>query len=220
MSRLERILFWDVDTQFDFMHPEGSLYVPGAERLLENLGRLSQAADRHRIPLVASADNHSSDDAEISDQPDFSLTFPPHCMSGSSGAERVEETRQEWTLVLGAERLERPEIESLLGESQPRVLIQKNELDVFSNPNTNTVLEVLAPERVIVYGVATDFCNRCAVEGLLDREIKVTVVTDAIEAIDRQQAEALLADWHERGVLLRTTDELLSELTTPERASV
>lgn len=32
-----RLLFWDVDTQFDFMHPAGKLYVPGAETIIENL---------------------------------------------------------------------------------------------------------------------------------------------------------------------------------------
>ena len=32
-----RLLFWDVDTQFDFMHPAGKLYVPGAETIISNL---------------------------------------------------------------------------------------------------------------------------------------------------------------------------------------
>jgi nicotinamidase-related amidase len=31
------LLFWDVDTQFDFMHPADKLYVPGAETIISNL---------------------------------------------------------------------------------------------------------------------------------------------------------------------------------------
>jgi nicotinamidase-related amidase len=31
------LLFWDVDTQFDFIHPAGNLYVPGAETIISNL---------------------------------------------------------------------------------------------------------------------------------------------------------------------------------------
>src|SRR5450759_1232450 len=31
------LLFWDVDTQFDFLHPAGKLYVPGAETIISNL---------------------------------------------------------------------------------------------------------------------------------------------------------------------------------------
>jgi nicotinamidase-related amidase len=31
------LLFWDVDTQFDFIHPVGKLYVPGAETIISNL---------------------------------------------------------------------------------------------------------------------------------------------------------------------------------------
>ena len=30
-----RPYFWDVDTQFDFMKPEGALYVPGAEEIID-----------------------------------------------------------------------------------------------------------------------------------------------------------------------------------------
>ena len=213
MNDRTRILFWDVDTQVDFMHPEGKLYVPGAEKLVFNLDRLSRAAELFGIPVVASADNHTSNDVEISDHPDFRDTFPPHCMSGTPGAERIDETRQDWTLVVGPLSLERSDIESRLAESRPRVLIQKKELDVFTNPNTETVLDLLAPERVVLYGVSTDFCNRYAVEGLLERGVALTVVTDAIEAIDPGQAKTLIADWQNRGVTLRTTAEVLAELS-------
>jgi nicotinamidase-related amidase len=34
---MARVIFWDVDTQYDFMHPDGKLYVPEAERIIGNL---------------------------------------------------------------------------------------------------------------------------------------------------------------------------------------
>ena len=51
------VLFWDVDTQIDFMRPEGKLYVPEAETLEHNLKILNRLAHEHHIPIVASADS-------------------------------------------------------------------------------------------------------------------------------------------------------------------
>ena len=47
-----RVIFWDVDTQVDFMLPGGKLYVPGAEKLLPNLKLLTDAARRNEVSLL------------------------------------------------------------------------------------------------------------------------------------------------------------------------
>ena len=60
-----RTVFWDVDTQVDFMLPSGALPVPGAERLLGNLGRLTAGARRLGITIVHTADDHDRADDEI-----------------------------------------------------------------------------------------------------------------------------------------------------------
>jgi nicotinamidase/pyrazinamidase len=73
-----RTVFWDVDTQVDFMLPSGSLPVPGAEALLPNLGRLTAAARAAGITIVHTADDHDRHDPEIADDPDFVETFPAH----------------------------------------------------------------------------------------------------------------------------------------------
>lgn len=51
-------LLWDVDTQFDFMHPAGKRYVPGSETIISNLQRLTAFTAQHGIPIVASTDAH------------------------------------------------------------------------------------------------------------------------------------------------------------------
>lgn len=205
------LLFWDVDTQVDFMHPNGRLYVQGAEALIENLGRLTRMARRYGVPIVASADDHEMEDAEISDDPDWRATYPPHCMRGTPGAERIPETEHAEAVTFGHQALDEEEIASKLA-TPPRVArILKKEVDVFSNPNTEKIVELLDPERIVVYGVALDVCNRYAVEGLLERRGEgVAVVTDAVQPIDPAAGEALLADWRDRGVELVTTDEVLA----------
>src|SRR5436305_15314910 len=71
-------VFFDIDTQIDFMFPAGALYVPGAERLLPAIERLNQYAVQHGIPLVSDMDAHSEDDPE-------SKIWPPHCVVGTTG---------------------------------------------------------------------------------------------------------------------------------------
>jgi nicotinamidase/pyrazinamidase len=207
------LLFWDVDTQVDFMMPGGKLYVPQAETLLGNLGRLTAAARKRGIPVVASADDHRPEDAEISDDPDFETTYPPHCMSGTPGARRVGETELEKPLVLGHEPVGEDEVAAALADTR-EVLILKRTTDVFSNPNTEAVLRLLDPRHIVVYGVALDICNRKAVEGLLERGHRtLDVVVDATKPIDPQAGARLLEEWKKRGARLVTTDDVLAELS-------
>ncbi len=207
------LLFWDVDTQVDFMREAGKLYVPGAEQIAGNLGRLTAGAARHGVPVVASADDHEPGDEELSDEPDFETTYPPHCLRGTPGADRIPETRQHWTLEVGHRSLEEGELRRGVAGERPAVLVHKKRFDVFSNPNAERLLEVLAPRRVVVYGVALDVCNRAAIDGLLARGVPaVTLVTDATKPIDAGKAEGLLAGWRARGVEMRTTDEVLADL--------
>lgn len=214
-------LFWDVDTQFDFMDRDGALYVPGAEMLRPRLARLTDAARRYEIPVLSSADRHDRTDPEISNFPDFESTFPPHCIRNSPGAERIPETDLERTLVLDEAWSSDTEINGGLYRPWPRVLAFKKTLNAFSNPNVERVVEWLDPMVVVVYGVALDFCTRAVIEELLDRGRSIVVpITDATEAIDPAQANALLSNWQARGARLETTDSFLSQLEQPARVAV
>ncbi|MHC4061694.1 MAG: cysteine hydrolase family protein, partial [Planctomycetota bacterium] len=82
-------IFWDVDTQFDFLKPEGRLYVPGAAKIIEPISRTRVFALENGYSIIASMDWHSLEDEEISTTPDFKETFPPHCMAFESGSERL-----------------------------------------------------------------------------------------------------------------------------------
>ncbi len=202
------LLFWDVDTQADFILPEGKLYVPSAELLIDNLHRLTEASRRYRVPVISSADDHLVSDAEISDQPDWVNTFPPHCMRGTAGAERIAATAREEAVEFENVALDRAEIERrLAGRKAPVVLLKKNQLNVFTNPNAEDVLELLAPERILLYGVATEFCNRAAIEGLLHRGYsgRLALVEDAAQAIDPLCVPELLSAWRSRGVEMIVT---------------
>jgi len=205
-------IFWDVDTQVDFMLPSGTLPVPGAPGLLPNLGRLTAAARAVGITIVHTADDHELHDEEISADPDFTETFPAHCLRGTPGADRLPETAP----AAGAADIapDGSGLDLAAVAAAPEVVLRKNRFDAFSNPAAAPLLRALAPETVVVYGVALEVCNRYAVEGMLalDPRLDIVVVQDAVAALDPTRGKELLEDWRRRGVRILSTDQVLLEI--------
>ncbi|PYP36170.1 MAG: hypothetical protein DMD46_10005 [Gemmatimonadetes bacterium] len=208
-----RVIFWDVDTQYDFMHADGKLYVPEAERIIPNLKRLSDYAHGHAICVVASADDHVASHPEISETPDWRSTFPPHCMRGTAGQKKIPETALRDPLVIEPARVDRPVLADRLRAHKGDILFHKHRFDVFTNENVPAVLDVLNPDDIVLYGVATDVCDKAAVEGLLERRphTRLFVVTDAVRGIDKDVSDQLLKDWGDEGVRLVKTKEVVEE---------
>jgi nicotinamidase/pyrazinamidase len=207
---MTRVL-WDVDTQVDFMLPEGKLYVPGAEQTAAAMGRLVSAAREAGVVHVASADDHELTDPEISDEPDFRNTYPPHCLRGTPGAEKVAETKQADPLPLALVPFPPGLVPGLI-EGRREVLLLKKNFDVFTNPNADALLEALDPEELIVFGVATDVCDDAAILGFLRRGRRVRFVEDAARGLDESRVASCTAVWRERGVEFTTADEAAETL--------
>ncbi len=205
------MIYWDVDTQYDFMRRDGKLYVPDAEEVIPNLRRLTLHAHERSIRIVASADEHTTDDPEISDHPDFVDTYPPHCMRGTTGQQKIEATQLDDPVLIRPEKEDPDDIRARVRGHRGDILFLKHEFDVFSNANVDPVVEELAPDLVVLYGVALDVCNRYAIDGLLERrpESRLCVVTDATKPIVAAKAQELLSAWEESGVELITTAEAL-----------
>jgi len=201
-----RCVLWDVDTQVDFVRSDGKLAVPDAEAALPAMGRLVAAARAAGIPHIASADDHELTDDEISDQPDFRETYPPHCLRGTHGAAKVPETAQGDPVPLALAPVPG---HWLRGRE---FLLLKKHFDVFTNPNADLLLDRLDPEEVVVFGVATDVCDDAAIRGLLARGRAVTFVPEASRGLDEGRTAACLDDWRARGVRFASVDDVLAEL--------
>ena len=200
------IVLWDVDTQVDFMLPEGKLYVPGAEETAPSMQRLVAAARTAGLVHVASADDHELTDDEISESPDFQTTYPPHCLRGTRGARKVPETEQLDPVPITLAQL--PE-RYLAGRE---FLLLKKHFNVFTNPNTDRLLRYLDPDEIVVFGVATDVCNDAAIRGFLERGFTVRFVEDAARGLDEGRVSACLAAWRGAGVQFTTTEEVVALL--------
>ncbi len=205
-----RIIFWEVDAQEDFLLPGGKLYVPGAEKIIPNIKRLVGAACESRLFLVSSGDAHTPED------PEFKV-FPPHCVKGTSGAQIVPEG-------LAARRLTIPNDASYawpqnLLEYQ-QIVLEKQTLDVFNNPKSDELVQLLGPRaEFIVFGVVTEYCVRYAVKGLLERGRKVAIVRDAIETLQPEQGARTLSELEALGARLITTQQAIAmaEELVPEK---
>jgi nicotinamidase/pyrazinamidase len=189
-----RRVLWDVDTQVDFVHADGKLAVPGAEAAVPAMAELVVWARAAGIPHIASADDHELSDAEISDTPDFATTYPPHCLRGTRGAEKIAETRQDDPVPLALT----PVADHYL-EGREFLLLKKS-FDVFTNPHADRLLELLDPQEIVLFGVATDVCNDAAIRGLLARGRNVTFVESASRGLDEARTASCLARWRESGV--------------------
>jgi nicotinamidase/pyrazinamidase len=201
MAELNRkIVFWEVDAQQDFMLPGGKLYVPGAEKIIPNIKRLVDAAQKAKAFLVSSACAHSTDDPEFA-------AFPPHCIRGTEGARIVRDgLTEDYVTIPNTAASELPK--DIFSHAQ--AVIEKQELDVFSNPHAHELIERLGRGTdYLVFGVVTEYCVHFAAKGLLDRGLKVHVIEDAIETLKAEESRRALGELKEMGAKLISTDEAI-----------
>jgi nicotinamidase/pyrazinamidase len=204
-------LFWNVDTQFDFVSPQGKLYVPGAELLKSNLERLTQLAKIKSITVINTADWHHPDSAELSSDPDYITTFPIHCMANSSGAEFIEETSPENPFIIDWDKEMDINHDPIALKKHRNFIIRKDAFNVFKgNRYTDSILKLISPETVVVYGVTTNVCVNDAVIGLTQRVKRVIVVQDAIKELPNIPLP--FKNWEKLGVELKSLDELIALL--------
>ncbi len=189
------MLLFDIDTQNDFLLPAGALYVPGAERLLPQLERIYAAARERGWAVIASTDAHLENDPEFA-------AWPAHCVRGTMGQQKVHGTLWPDRVVIP----NRPQATVNAGAAQ--VVVEKQTLDVFSNPNLEALLAAHPGQECGVFGVATDYCVRFAVEGLLRAGRRVVLFSDAIRGIDAAASEQVLRGAAERGARLTTSAAL------------
>jgi nicotinamidase/pyrazinamidase len=188
-------VFFDIDTQIDFLLPAGSLYVPGAERLIPALSRLNRYAAAHGFVLVSSMDAHAEDDPEF-------RQWPAHCVAGTTGQLKPAETLLEKRAIVGVAPGDYPI------EGAQQILFEKNQLDITSSPNFIPLLNRLKANRYVVYGVVTEYCVRFAALALLATGKPVSLVTDAIETLRAEDSQKTLAEFTACGGRLTTVAEV------------
>ena len=187
------------------MLPGGKLYVPGAERLLPNIHRLTDAARRGRVFLVSHGCFHSKDDPEFQ-------TFPPHCIEGATGSRICSrgvsgEGNYDTERVLGiGER-------SDLSQYQ-QILLEKQTLDIFQSRHAGELVDRFANDapEFVVFGVVTGCLRSFRGKGIARAWPSLAVVKDAIETLNPEDGQRTVAELKALGASFITTDRALARL--------
>jgi nicotinamidase/pyrazinamidase len=193
-----KTVFFDVDTQIDFLYPAGALYVPGAENIVANIGKLNRYAAEHGIPVVSTMDAHSENDPEFK-------SWPPHCVVDTVGQQKPQSTLLERRAVVPSS----PAQPDITGAQQ--ILLEKQTFDCFTNANLPALLERLKADRYVVYGVVTEICVRNAAMGLLNTGKRVELVTDAVQHLDEVKRNGMQSEFIRRGGVLTVVDQVCGE---------
>jgi nicotinamidase/pyrazinamidase len=191
-----KTVFVDIDTQLDFLYPAGALYVPGAERIVPTVARLNRFAASQGIPVLSTVDAHTEDDPEFQ-------TWPHHCVAGTWGQRKAESTLLARPVVIPNREGAFPE----LGDAQ-QIIVEKQTVDAFRTVHLQRVLESLAGERYVVYGVVTEICVYYAARGLLETGHPVIVVSDAVESLRAADAQRTLGELCSGGAMMAPAHEI------------
>jgi nicotinamidase/pyrazinamidase len=177
-----KTVFFDIDTQIDFLFPAGALYAPGADKIVVTVAKLNHHAAKHGIPVVSTMDAHSENDAEFQ-------AWPHHCVVDTVGQQKPSATLLEKRVIV-------PNAPCPLHlEHAHQILLEKQTFSALSNVNFALLLDHYKADRYVVYGVVTEVCVKFAAFGLLETGKRVEIVTDAIRAINDENGAKTLAEF-------------------------
>ena len=176
-----------VDVQNDFCEG-GSLAVAGGTALAPAItGYL--AGERGYQHVVATEDFHIDPGDHFSDQPDFSSSWPPHCIAGSTGADlhpELDTTRIETVFRKGAYAAAYSGFEGVDEDGTPLL----------------DWLRQRGVDQVDIVGIATDQCVRRTAEDAARSGLSTRVLVDLTAAIDATALTQALAEMRTAGIEL------------------
>jgi len=184
-------VFFDIDTQLDFMFPAGALYVPGAETILDHIAVLNHLG--HTV--ISTMDAHTEDDPEFRE-------WPHHCVAGTLGQRKPSATLLEHRVIAA----NAPGPITIAHARQ--ILLEKQTFDCFTNLKLVRILDALNADRYVVYGVVTEICVKLAAMGLLKSGRRVELVTDAVRSLTDEARKKMLGDFTAAGGVLTTVSNV------------
>jgi len=166
------LIFVDIDTQRDFINPDGALYVPNATSIKPQLKHLAEVAAIKKIKIYKTFDTHTAESAELESN---GGPFPEHCMANTKGWQSIKETKHS------------------------DVVFRKDSYDIFTNPKFKKQLKEDNVIYAIVYGIATDYCVKAAIVGIRKLDIETLVVYDAIKGVEENTTKDAIIEMLDAG---------------------
>ncbi|MDJ0653677.1 MAG: isochorismatase family protein [Xanthomonadales bacterium] len=154
-----------VDVQNDFARPDGALSVPDGMAVLEPLNLCIERFRAAGAPVYATRDWHPANHCSFADQ---GGPWPPHCVAQSPGAAFVSE-------------LDLPPTTRIISKAAGA---DEEAYSGFSGTDLADQLRHAGVQRLVVGGLATDYCVLQTVLDALGHEFDVLLLVDAIRAVN------------------------------------
>jgi len=181
-----------VDLQSDFL-PGGTLGVPTVDAVIPTLNRCIAEFQHQGLPIFATRDWHPPNHCSFLPQ---GGPWPAHCVAGTWGPEF-------------AAQLFLPSGVRVISKA---TAAQTEAYSAFQGTNLAAQLKDLGCTRVLLGGLATDYCMKATALDAREAGLDVTVLEDAVRAVNLQPGDGqrALEEMTERGVLLSSVERLLA----------
>jgi nicotinamidase/pyrazinamidase len=153
-----------VDVQKDFL-PGGALGVPSGGEIIEPLNRAIAAFERRGLPIFATRDWHPREHCSFRER---GGRWPPHCVAGTEGAQF-------------APALHLPSAARVVSKATRR---ESDAYSGFQETDLAEQLRRLDCRRVVIGGLATDYCVRATTLDALAAGFQALVLSDAVRAVN------------------------------------
>jgi nicotinamidase/pyrazinamidase len=164
-----------VDVQNDFC-PGGALAVAGGDEIVAVLNRLIAEFKRAGLPVIATRDWHPQRTTHFNTH---GGTWPPHCVQGTHGAEFHADLALDESAIIVSKGIEE-NADSYSGFDGT---------DARGERLAN-LLRARGVERLVVAGLATDYCVKQTVLDGLREGFAVVVLEDAVRGVDMKPGDA------------------------------
>ena len=199
-------IFYDIDTQRDFILPDGKFHVAGAEAIVPKLKTLTDLAHDQKVRIVCSVDCHASGDPMLKS---WGGKYPDHCLAGTPGQQKIPETAPLNPLFLKNKEYAPSEIQQVL-DHHGEIIFQRQQFEALANnAHLRAILRlVLRPYKdIVIYGVYVEVCADREITALIGLGPKLHVVKDAV-VCSGIEPKRFFEKWQQAGVELTTLDEL------------
>jgi len=191
------LILVDIDTQFDFLDPDGKRPIANPQ-ILNNLRRLFQWIRKSDLTLVSSLDVH-----RITDQTEGVAV---HCLEGTAGIAKLPFTLLPRRILVQTDNTIDLPFDLLTRYRQ--VLFVKHGSDLTSNPKADRLLTEIEAKHFALFGVGLEESIRSLALSLMARRKVVWLVIDACGYWDEQAADLAARQIEAKGAKIVTTEEL------------
>lgn len=143
------------DMIFDFVDPDGMLYVPGIEKIVPRVAGLIAEAREAGAPVIYVNDAHDPDDEEFEQ-------WGPHAIVGTPGTRVVDE----------------------LAPREGDHVLEKKRYSAFYETGLDDLLKELGVRHLVITGTVTNICVLVSSIEALMRGYRVTVPRDAVQGLN------------------------------------